>query len=150
MLAWIEDREKITIGLSTNQRSTLAGIMSGDGIASRSIETPKYQLEQQLTLNSTLLSKNHELIKSTAEYEYEIRELKNQLREAQVSLSQERTKVASLQSGRELERQLSNDPEAHFTVSWNKRTEARIKQLCSLNRAGNSVCAWCVLARIPP
>ncbi|KAG8906099.1 hypothetical protein FRB99_007623 [Tulasnella sp. 403] len=33
-------------------------------------------------------------------------------------------------------------PEPEFQSSWDKRTEARIKRFCSLNRAGNALCAW--------
>ncbi|THH17317.1 hypothetical protein EW146_g3480 [Bondarzewia mesenterica] len=29
-----------------------------------------------------------------------------------------------------------------FNASWKARTDARIKMLCSLNRAGNALCAW--------
>ncbi|KIK70087.1 hypothetical protein GYMLUDRAFT_34551 [Collybiopsis luxurians FD-317 M1] len=29
-----------------------------------------------------------------------------------------------------------------FEASWRARSEARIKQFCSLNRAGNALCAW--------
>lgn len=29
-----------------------------------------------------------------------------------------------------------------FTVSWKARTDARTRLLCSLNRAGNALCAW--------
>ncbi|KAG9011995.1 hypothetical protein FRB94_006795 [Tulasnella sp. JGI-2019a] len=29
-----------------------------------------------------------------------------------------------------------------FQKSWEQRTEARIKRFCSLNRAGNALCAW--------
>ncbi|KAI0070763.1 hypothetical protein K474DRAFT_700969 [Panus rudis PR-1116 ss-1] len=29
-----------------------------------------------------------------------------------------------------------------FEESWRRRTEARIKHFCSLNRAGNALCAW--------
>jgi hypothetical protein len=29
-----------------------------------------------------------------------------------------------------------------FEASWRARTDARIKQFCSLNRAGNALCAW--------
>ncbi|KAG8711213.1 hypothetical protein FRC08_016188 [Ceratobasidium sp. 394] len=29
-----------------------------------------------------------------------------------------------------------------FEASWEARTEARIKRFCSLNRAGNALCAW--------
>ncbi|KAG8744204.1 hypothetical protein FRC12_014855 [Ceratobasidium sp. 428] len=29
-----------------------------------------------------------------------------------------------------------------FEASWDARTEARIKRFCSLNRAGNALCAW--------
>ncbi|KAJ3766497.1 hypothetical protein FB446DRAFT_385762 [Lentinula raphanica] len=30
----------------------------------------------------------------------------------------------------------------HFQASWAARTNARVKFLCSLNRAGNALCAW--------
>ncbi|KAF8601585.1 hypothetical protein BDV93DRAFT_445623 [Ceratobasidium sp. AG-I] len=29
-----------------------------------------------------------------------------------------------------------------FESSWDARTEARVKRFCSLNRAGNALCAW--------
>lgn len=31
---------------------------------------------------------------------------------------------------------------ASFEEGWRKRTEARVKMFCSLNRAGNALCAW--------
>ncbi|KAJ7484649.1 hypothetical protein FB451DRAFT_1436690 [Mycena latifolia] len=31
---------------------------------------------------------------------------------------------------------------ANFQASWKARTEARIRQFCALNRAGNALCAW--------
>jgi hypothetical protein len=31
---------------------------------------------------------------------------------------------------------------APFKASWKSRTEARIRKFCSLNRAGNALCAW--------
>ncbi|KAF5337698.1 hypothetical protein D9758_017347 [Tetrapyrgos nigripes] len=33
-------------------------------------------------------------------------------------------------------------PSPTFQASWRARTEARTRQFCSLNRAGNSLCAW--------
>ena len=33
-------------------------------------------------------------------------------------------------------------PSSEFQASWDARTEARIKRFCSLNRAGNALCAW--------
>ncbi|KAG8937041.1 hypothetical protein FRC03_004106 [Tulasnella sp. 419] len=33
-------------------------------------------------------------------------------------------------------------PSPEFQASWDARTEARIKRFCSLNRAGNALCAW--------
>ncbi|KDQ10280.1 hypothetical protein BOTBODRAFT_76400, partial [Botryobasidium botryosum FD-172 SS1] len=29
-----------------------------------------------------------------------------------------------------------------FQASWQSRTNARVKKFCSLNRAGNALCAW--------
>lgn len=40
---------------------------------------------------------------------------------------------------------LSTLPQAlspEFKASWRARTEARVKRFCSLNRAGNALCAW--------
>lgn len=31
---------------------------------------------------------------------------------------------------------------AEFQASWKRRTDARVRQFCSLNRAGNALCAW--------
>ncbi|QRV81972.1 hypothetical protein RhiJN_09987 [Ceratobasidium sp. AG-Ba] len=31
---------------------------------------------------------------------------------------------------------------AEFEASWDARTDARVKRFCSLNRAGNALCAW--------
>lgn len=51
----------------------------------------------------------------------------------------------------ELENDKSKAPEAPvgdktvspgFEASWEARTEARVKRFCSLNRAGNALCAW--------
>jgi hypothetical protein len=49
----------------------------------------------------------------------------------------------------ELESDKNKAPEAskkpispEFEASWDARTEARIKRFCSLNRAGNALCAW--------
>ncbi|KAJ7279694.1 hypothetical protein C8J57DRAFT_1125450, partial [Mycena rebaudengoi] len=33
-------------------------------------------------------------------------------------------------------------PTAAFMASWQARTHARIRKLCSINRAGNALCAW--------
>ncbi|KAG8975280.1 hypothetical protein FRC05_006223 [Tulasnella sp. 425] len=37
---------------------------------------------------------------------------------------------------------LNTEADPDFQSSWQKRTEARIKRFCSLNRAGNALCAW--------
>ncbi|KAG8978777.1 hypothetical protein FRB90_008350, partial [Tulasnella sp. 427] len=37
---------------------------------------------------------------------------------------------------------LSGETDPDFQSSWQKRTDARIKRFCSLNRAGNALCAW--------
>ncbi|KAH7345628.1 hypothetical protein B0J17DRAFT_563291 [Rhizoctonia solani] len=50
----------------------------------------------------------------------------------------------------ELESEKNKEPEAPsdksvtpaFQQSWDARTESRIKRFCSLNRAGNALCAW--------
>ena len=36
----------------------------------------------------------------------------------------------------------TSPPSAAFQASWKARTDARVRQFCSLNRAGNALCAW--------
>jgi len=55
---------------------------------------------------------------------------------------QDQARLAELQTGQEIEQQMTQDVDAQFKASWKARTEARIKTLCALNRAGNALCAW--------
>ncbi|KAE9388141.1 hypothetical protein BT96DRAFT_836727 [Gymnopus androsaceus JB14] len=46
---------------------------------------------------------------------------------------------------RALQTQISGSPSHSspaFEASWRARTDARVRQFCSLNRAGNALCAW--------
>ncbi|KAB5588571.1 hypothetical protein CTheo_7985 [Ceratobasidium theobromae] len=40
------------------------------------------------------------------------------------------------------EKNKDKDPSPAFEQSWDARTDARVKRFCSLNRAGNALCAW--------
>jgi len=80
--------------------------------------------------------------RTVEEYENQIAILKNQLREMEFLRRQDQAKLAELQTGQEIEQQMTRDVDAQFKASWKSRTEARVKTLCALNRAGNALCAW--------
>jgi hypothetical protein len=89
----------------------------------------------------------------------ELRILRNKVRELELINESARLRI------RELENELANPasgslccpsslisglpspamqipPSPSFGASWKARTEARVKLFCSLNRAGNALCAW--------
>ena len=94
------------------------------------------------------------------QHEQEIRHLRKKVRELELMNESARLRV------RELEAEISKDPHhassinssimgglpsplptpapqsASFQASWKARTEARVRHFCSLNRAGNALCAW--------
>ncbi|KAG9099112.1 hypothetical protein FRC06_005637 [Ceratobasidium sp. 370] len=52
-------------------------------------------------------------------------------------------RVVELESDKNKAPDATKKPTApEFEASWEARTEARIKRFCSLNRAGNALCAW--------
>ncbi|KAF7336926.1 hypothetical protein MVEN_02129000 [Mycena venus] len=84
--------------------------------------------------------------------EVEIRRLRQKLHEMEQLYDRAREQVKALESERASHRasaeeslclpqstQLSN---SSFESSWNARTDARIRQFCAINRAGNALCAW--------
>lgn len=81
---------------------------------------------------------------SVQEYEEIISNLRNQLRETEFLRRQDQQRLSELQTGQEIEQQMTRDVDAQFKAAWKSRTEARIKTLCALNRAGNALCAWYV------
>ena len=91
------------------------------------------------------------------QYDDEIRRLHKKVRE--LELIDESARLRQ----KDLELELANDPSQGFgnvnhslpppiltpspqsptfQASWKARTDARIRQFCSLNRAGNALCAW--------
>ncbi|KAJ7151075.1 hypothetical protein C8R46DRAFT_1043270 [Mycena filopes] len=82
-------------------------------------------------------------------HETEIRRLRKKLRETEQAFERVREQVKILESrsasrgGGALPSPLSTPPStAGFQASWKARTDARIRQFCALNRAGNALCAW--------
>jgi hypothetical protein len=96
-----------------------------------------------------------------AQPEDELRALRRHVKELELVNESARRRI------RELETELANESHLHapssrtasgmaglpspaatpgsspsFEASWNARTHARVKQFCSLNRAGNALCAW--------
>jgi hypothetical protein len=81
--------------------------------------------------------------------ETEIRRLRKKLRETEQAYERAREQVKALESrpaqrsGSGLPSPLSTPPSsAGFQAQWKARTDARIRQFCALNRAGNALCAW--------
>lgn len=66
-----------------------------------------------------------------------IAHLQRKIRELEMECSRTKSALQSARTG------LPTAPRsASFQASWRARTEMRKKQLCSLNRAGNALCAW--------
>lgn len=96
------------------------------------------------------------------QYEEEIQHLRRKVRELELINESARLHQKELET--ELANQLPTSPHNHgsfnnghglpspiltpspqssaFQASWKARTDARIRQFCSLNRAGNALCAW--------
>ncbi|KAF7350532.1 hypothetical protein MVEN_01359000 [Mycena venus] len=84
--------------------------------------------------------------------EVEIRRLRKKLRETEQLYERAREQVKALESrpaphrahsAGSLPSPLSTPPSTSaFQASWKARTDARIRQFCALNRAGNALCAW--------
>ncbi|KAJ7138512.1 hypothetical protein C8R43DRAFT_606433 [Mycena crocata] len=81
----------------------------------------------------------------------EIRLLRKKIRDLEQANERARQQVKALESGSArrahpasgLPSPMTTPPStASFQASWKARTEARVRQFCSLNRAGNALCAW--------
>ncbi|KAJ6475836.1 hypothetical protein C8R47DRAFT_1021375 [Mycena vitilis] len=91
--------------------------------------------------------------------EAEIRRLRKKLRDAEEACERAREQVRVLESrpaphrahSGGLPSPLSTPPaSANFQLQWKARTDARIRQFCALNRAGNALCAWHDSRRVHP
>lgn len=86
----------------------------------------------------------HHVQPSSRKYEDELdflrrrtRELESECNSLKSRVSQDPSRRSSLRSG------LPTPPHSSsFEASWKARTDARKRLLCSLNRAGNALCAW--------
>ena len=94
------------------------------------------------------------------QYEDEIRHLRKKVRELELINESARLRQKDLESELANDRPgpsqgfgganhglpspiLTPSPQSStFQASWKARTDARIRQFCSLNRAGNALCAW--------
>ncbi|KAJ7770615.1 hypothetical protein B0H16DRAFT_1715273 [Mycena metata] len=80
-------------------------------------------------------------------HETEIRRLRKKLRETEQAFERAREQVKILESRSTPTRggalpSSAPPPTAAFQASWKARTDARVRQFCALNRAGNALCAW--------
>ena len=67
------------------------------------------------------------------------------LQQRNLELERKERERNSVRMGGQREPLLSALPHAltpEFKASWKARTDARVKRFCSLNRAGNALCAW--------
>ncbi|TFK28579.1 hypothetical protein FA15DRAFT_652801 [Coprinopsis marcescibilis] len=73
----------------------------------------------------------------------EIRRLRRRVLELEMENNRSRQALETLRSSVPNSAGLSNIPHSRsFQSGWKARTEARKKLFCSLNRAGNALCAW--------
>ncbi|THU94705.1 hypothetical protein K435DRAFT_798680 [Dendrothele bispora CBS 962.96] len=78
---------------------------------------------------------------STFQPSEEIRQLRAQITEFEQRHRRDKERIHHLQA-QLLASNSPPPPSEPFKASWRARTEARIRQFCSLNRAGNALCAW--------
>lgn len=78
---------------------------------------------------------------SSMNQQEEARRLHHRIQQLEKIHAQDTDRIRVLES--ELRRQSASPPlSAPFNNSWKARTDARIRQFCSLNRAGNALCSW--------
>ncbi|KAG9013369.1 hypothetical protein FRB94_002897 [Tulasnella sp. JGI-2019a] len=135
---------------SMTQRQPSYSLQSGGGPGCQT--TPPASNASSSTLMDT--SQAH----TPTPIEEELSQLRTKVRELEfvndlvqlrvVELENERSKLGGepnkSEGGPSPSRTLINSPPLSddFQQSWEQRTEARIKRFCSLNRAGNALCAW--------
>ena len=68
------------------------------------------------------------------------RQLEERVHQLQVLYEQSQAQVRQLSAA--AQRTGPPPPSPAFQREWHNRTEARIRQFCALNRAGNALCAW--------
>ncbi|KAG8862813.1 hypothetical protein FRB96_000823 [Tulasnella sp. 330] len=136
------------------QRQSSYSLQSGNG-GPGCQTTPPASTSSSTTLMDT--SQAH----TPTPIEEELSQLRTKVRELEfvndlvqlrvVELENERTKLlnngvgdsSKSEGGPSPTRNLNTPPLSDdFQQSWEQRTEARIKRFCSLNRAGNALCAW--------
>ena len=76
----------------------------------------------------------------------ELEQLRQRARELEIINQFATARVEELEKERSTLRQRGTDgapvPNAEYLAEWDARTEARKRQYCSPNRAGNALCAW--------
>ncbi|KAG8732747.1 hypothetical protein FRC11_011106 [Ceratobasidium sp. 423] len=81
---------------------------------------------------------------SRDQLENELSSVRAKIRELEFMNDLLQLRVVELESekNKEASEPASDNSSPEFQRSWDARTEARIKRFCSLNRAGNALCAW--------
>ncbi|KAF6757686.1 hypothetical protein DFP72DRAFT_1065478 [Ephemerocybe angulata] len=78
-----------------------------------------------------------------ASAQQEMRRLRRRVQELEMELNRSRAAIDTLRSNVPNSNTLPTPPHSSsFQSGWKARTEARKKLFCSLNRAGNALCAW--------
>lgn len=110
-------------GIPTRAQLTASGAV---GYPGQCLPT-SYQQPMDMSLSSEDLSEN------------EIRQLRRRVRELELEYGRSRSALEAMRGS------IANSTSSHspsFKASRKARTEARKKVYCSLNRAGNALCAW--------
>ncbi|TFK41553.1 hypothetical protein BDQ12DRAFT_646031 [Crucibulum laeve] len=87
---------------------------------------------------------SHDLSPSPSETsDNEVRRLRRRIEELELECSRTRAALDAMRSSGLSSAGLPTPPvSASFQTSWKARTEVRKRMFCSLNRAGNALCAW--------
>ncbi|KAG6831467.1 hypothetical protein H0H92_010376 [Tricholoma furcatifolium] len=86
----------------------------------------------------------HQSVSIEEQFKTELVSLRQKLREAEAETARYRVALEELRAREAAPKTLLQTvpTSAAFQEDWNARTEIRKKMFCSLNRAGNALCAW--------
>ncbi|KAF8229779.1 hypothetical protein L208DRAFT_1378750 [Tricholoma matsutake] len=141
------DSQQLSLVLQ-NPSYSVAGLgnmafMPGE-LTANSTPFPGYSCASRTSYNGSDSSMSAEgrLEKEVTNLRRKVRELEIECARARSALETMRTSAAGCgYSG--LSTPVSTPPPSSaFQASWKARTEARMRMFCSLNRAGNALCAW--------
>jgi hypothetical protein len=117
---------------------------------SSDLTTDNLSLQEYSSTNSTSYhSESDSSVSAEERHDNEVGQLRRRVRELEAESASARAALETMRVSTTggsycgLPTPVSTPPQsASFQTSWKARTEARKRMFCSLNRAGNALCAW--------